>query len=104
MFSGSSFRNWVRSVPSIPSQLKPGNFAQISKVYRRIRNSIFKFILSNIADFDYEKHATMDFDEADALIINQLQENLRKIIYCYEKSDFATIVKIINMHAIDLSS
>ena len=46
----------------------------------------------------------MEFDEADALIINQLQENLRKIIYCYEKSDFATIVKIINMHAIDLSS
>ena len=104
-YGADILRLWVASVDyQIDVKISKNILARISEVYRRIRNSIFKFILSNIADFDYEKHATMEFDEADALIINQLQENLRKIIYCYEKSDFATIVKIINMHAIDLSS
>jgi isoleucyl-tRNA synthetase len=31
-------------------------FVQVSEMYRRIRNTLFKFILSNISDFDPNKN------------------------------------------------
>ncbi len=77
---------------------------QTAEIYRRIRNTIFKFILSNISDFNYEEHKNFNFTDADNLVLNQLKENLEIIIKAYESYDFATIIKTINLHTIKLSS
>ena len=76
---------------------------QISEMYRRIRNSIFKFILSNLSDFNYEKDKSMDFDLADAYILNELKQNMSKIIDAYENYNFSVVIKTINLEAIKLS-
>ena len=60
-------------------------------MYRRIRNSIFKFILSNLSDFNYEQNKSLDFDSADAFVL------------AYENYNFATVIKTINFEAIKLS-
>ena len=78
---------------------------QVSETYRRIRNTLFKFILANISDFKL----TNDYDltqlnEADLYILNTLNKNIDKIYKCYENFDFLNVVKIINNHTIELSS
>lgn len=78
--------------------------SQISEIYRRIRNTIFKFILANISDYTYDSSKTYEFDAADEYIIYELKQNLAKIIKAYEIYDYASIIKIINLHAINLSS
>jgi isoleucyl-tRNA synthetase len=72
-------------------------------MYRRIRNSIFKFILSNLSDFNYEQNKSLDFDSADAFVLNNLKQNMVKIIDAYENYNFATVIKTINFEAIKLS-
>jgi isoleucyl-tRNA synthetase len=73
-------------------------------MYRRIRNSIFKFILSNLSDFDYEKNKSREFDLADVFVLNELKQNIIKIIDAYENYNFATVIKTVNLEAIKLSS
>lgn len=78
---------------------------QVSETYRRIRNTLFKFILANISDFKL----TNDYDltqlnEADLYILNTLNKNIDKIYKCYENFDFLNVVKIINNHTVELSS
>jgi len=72
-------------------------------MYRRIRNSIFKFILSNLSDFAYEKDKSTDFDLADVYILNELKQNMDKIIDAYENYNFSIVIKTINLEAIKLS-
>jgi isoleucyl-tRNA synthetase len=76
---------------------------QIAEIYRRIRNTLFKFCLANISDFDYEVDKQEEYSETDLLILNQLATNVRKINDAYEKYDFANVVRTINSHVIELS-
>jgi isoleucyl-tRNA synthetase len=76
---------------------------QVSETYRRIRNTLFKFILSNISD--YQLIDNPQYSEVDIRALNELQDNIRLINKeGYDKYDFSLIVKIINNHIIKLSS
>lgn len=76
---------------------------QVSETYRRIRNTLFKFILANISD--YELIDNPKYSEVDLRILNELQENIDVINKNgYEKYNFALIIKVINNHVIKLSS
>jgi isoleucyl-tRNA synthetase len=75
---------------------------QTSEIYRRIRNTLFKFILSNISDYQYIDNP--QYSEIDLRILNELKENIKKINDSYAKYDFALIIKTINNHVIKLSS
>jgi isoleucyl-tRNA synthetase len=73
-------------------------------IYRRIRNTLFKFCLANISDFNYAKDKNEDYAESDLFILNQLSENVIKINKAYETYDFMNIIKMISNHVIQLSS
>jgi isoleucyl-tRNA synthetase len=76
---------------------------QTSETYRRIRNTLFKFILSNISD--YQLIDNPQYSEIDKRILNELDDNIKQInTLGYEKYNFALIIKIINNHVIKLSS
>ncbi len=77
---------------------------QISEMYRRIRNSLFRFCLSNIDDFNFDKDAKYFFSNEDLYVLNQLKQNIEKINKAYEAFDFSVVVKTINAHIIELSS
>jgi len=76
---------------------------QVGETYRKIRNTLFKFILSNISDFEFDKKQKYTYTEADNLVLSQLDKNLGMINACYEDFDFSSIVDIINNHIIELS-
>ncbi len=77
---------------------------QTAEIYRRIRNSLFKFVLSNISDFQYSTNKSTNFDEYDKYVLHCLKQNLEKINKAYDEFDFSIVVKTINLHVIDLSS
>lgn len=91
--------NYVADVSISDNILK-----QIAEIYRRIRNSLFRFCLSNIDDFDFAKDAKYFFSPEDIYVLNQLKTNIEKINQAYEKFDFSVAVKTINAHVIELSS
>ncbi|XQP55513.1 MAG: isoleucine--tRNA ligase [Mycoplasmoidaceae bacterium] len=91
--------NYVADVAISENILK-----QISEIYRRIRNSLFRFCLSNLADYDFAKDAKYFFGPEDLYVLNQLKTNIKKINQAYETFDFSVIVKTINAHVIELSS
>ncbi len=90
--------NYVADVSISDNILK-----QISEIYRRIRNSLFRFCLSNIDDFNLEKDAKYFFAPEDLYVLNQLRTNIEKINKGYEAFDFSIAVKTINAHIIELS-
>jgi isoleucyl-tRNA synthetase len=76
---------------------------QTAEIYRRIRNSLFRFCLANTADFNYEKDVNLNFDEVDDFVLWQLEQNIIKINFYYEKYQFKNVIKTINNHVIELS-
>ncbi|MDR2461733.1 MAG: isoleucine--tRNA ligase [Mycoplasmataceae bacterium] len=98
-------RLWVASVEYRDDvRISDAILNQTSEVYRRIRNSLFKFILSNISDFDYSVNKNTNFSEIDILILHQLSINVIKIKECYELFKFCDIIETINNHIINLSA
>jgi isoleucyl-tRNA synthetase len=76
---------------------------QTSEIYRRIRNTLFKFILSNISDYAPQQNHI--YSDVDKRILSELSDNIKKINkFGYDKYDFALVVKTINNHVINLSS
>jgi isoleucyl-tRNA synthetase len=77
---------------------------QVAEIYRKIRNTLIKFILANISDFNYTTNHNFDFSEVDCFILDKLQNNINKINKHYENYDFLSIVNIVNNFTIELSS
>lgn len=77
---------------------------QVAEIYRRIRNSLFKFILANISDFEYEKNKNTKFLPEDLYVLSQLSQNITTIHKYYNSYSFLNIVELINKHIIDLSA
>ncbi|MBQ7749026.1 hypothetical protein IJR75_00150 [bacterium] len=77
---------------------------QIGEVYRKIRNSLFKFCLANISDFDYEKNSCLEFEKEDLFVLNKLTQSIKIINDAYKKFNFATIVRNVKNVVDDLSS
>jgi isoleucyl-tRNA synthetase len=77
---------------------------QTTEIYRRLRNTLFRFCLANTSDFDISKNGNYSFDEVDTFVLNQLSDNINRINLHYENYDFNNVVKIINGHIIELSS
>lgn len=77
---------------------------QNGEIYRRIRNSLFRFCLNNIADFVFEKDHNYSFQDEELFVISQIKENITKINTAYNNFDFSTVIKVINKHIIELSS
>jgi isoleucyl-tRNA synthetase len=77
---------------------------QVSEIYRRLRNSLFKFILANISDFDLVKNQTKIFSEADNFVLSQLKTNYAIIIKAYQAFKYNIVIETINNHVIELSA
>ncbi|MDR3249545.1 MAG: isoleucine--tRNA ligase [Mycoplasmataceae bacterium] len=77
---------------------------QFSETYRRIRNTLFKFILSNISDFNYKIDMNTIFTSADVFILNKLKDNVEKLNNYFENFQYIEIINLINNHIVELSS
>lgn len=77
---------------------------QISEIYRRIRNTIFKYCLSMLEGFDYQKDITNDLEIEDKYILVKLHNLLKYIDDSYSNYNFSNVVKSINEFTLELSS
>ncbi|MGL4647208.1 MAG: isoleucine--tRNA ligase [Mycoplasmoidaceae bacterium] len=103
-YGADIFRIWCAS-SDFSDDVKISNniLDQSTEIYRRIRNTIFKFILSNLSDFT-EKDLNYDFSKADLYIIHKMNKFLKKIHTYYENYDFKNVIKNINKTTLELST
>src|SRR5699024_8864888 len=99
-------RLWVLSADtSADVRVSMGSFQQIAESYRKIRNT-FRFLLSNVADFDPEKNqvAFDDLEAIDRYMQIQANEFTKDILDDYATYDFMDIYKkVIKFITTDLS-
>ena len=100
-------RLWVLSADtSADVRVSMGSFQQIAESYRKIRNT-FRFLLSNVADFDPEKNqvAFDDLEAIDRYMQIQVNEFTKDILDDYATYDFMDIYKkVIKFITTDLSA
>lgn len=94
-FGAEIIRLWVSSVDyTSDTGFGEDSLKTPKDVYFRIRNS-FKFILGNLNDFDYEKHAVdhEDMMDVDRYILARLDIMKEKLIEYYDEHQFHRVFR-----------
>lgn len=98
-------RIWVASSDFLEDvRISKDILNQSAEIYRRIRNTLFKFILGNLNDFDIKKFRNVKYSQADLYVQTLLTNSIKEITECYENFNYKNIIKIINKNISDLSS
>lgn len=104
-YGADVLRIWVASVDYLEDvRISKDIIAQNAELYRRIRNTLFRFILGNLKSFDTKKVRGIKYSEADFYVLNNLSNDIKNIKNAYEKYDFKQIIKIVSKTVSDLSS
>lgn len=104
-YGADVLRIWVASVDYLDDvRISKEIINQNAELYRRIRNTMFRFILGNLKDFDYKKIKTSEYSQADLYILFNLSNEIKTIKNSYEKYDFKQIIKVVSKSISDLSS
>ena len=102
-YGADVLRVWVASCDYLEDvRISKDIIAQNAELYRRIRNTLFRFSLGNLKDFSPVDNPK--YSEADLYVLTTLKNEIEEIKKCYEKYDFKTIIKIISKSISDLSS
>jgi isoleucyl-tRNA synthetase len=101
-------RMWVASVDFREDVVGSERLMQtIAENYRTIRNNLFRYVLSNLYDFDPEKNA-LPFDQLDSLdqyMLRQTAALSADVLRWYDEFAFHKIYqRVLNFCAVDLSA
>lgn len=104
-FGADIFRLWV-SNSEFMEDLNIGEniLTQQAEIYRKIRNSLFKYSLSILNDFDYSKNKVVVNDLASRYVLKKLHELLKTVDEAYSKYQFNIVIKSIYNFVLELSS
>ena len=104
LYGADIFRLWVASCEYSEDQRFGDNIIkQITEVYRRIRNTLFKYSLSIVSDLK-ENELVNNFALEDKYVLDKLNMILKEIDKLYSEYKFNEIVKLINNFTVELSS
>ena len=104
-YGGEILRLWVaNSNYADDISISTNILNQTTEIYRRIRNSLFRFCLANLDDFDFTRNKSTAFEEEDIYVLNILDKNIKAINEYYKQYNFMAIIKTVNNFVIDLSS
>jgi isoleucyl-tRNA synthetase len=91
-YGGDVLRLWVAS-ENFTQDIRVSFeiFQRLADAYRRLRNT-FKFLLSNLYDFEPDKHSVPyeRMDEIDRWGLHALQETIERVTKAYESYEFFT--------------
>lgn len=100
-------RLWVASVDyQEDHRISDGILAQITEVYRKIRNTL-RFFLGNLADFDpaRDRVPPKDLADLDRYALNRLHRMIDRVINAYEAYEFHVVYQTIHHFcAVEMSS
>jgi isoleucyl-tRNA synthetase len=103
---GEIIRLWVASVDFQEDvTVSEDLMKQVAENYRKVRNT-FKYLLSNLPDFDPAQHA-VKFDDLQALDkywLLRTSELADRVRNYYERFEFHRIYHLVNEFAVDLST
>jgi len=104
---GEIVRLWVASVDFREDVIGSERLMQSNaEIYRKIRNSLFKYVLGNLYDFDPQKHR-VPFDQMQAIdqfMLRQTADLNDQIQRWYEEFAFHKIYQCVNQFVADLSA
>lgn len=104
-FGADVLRIWVASTDFLDDvRISKDILNQAAETYRRIRNTLFKFMLGNLNGFEYKKFRGVQYSGADLYVLTKLHEDIKKIDDFYDKYDYKNIIKLINKNITELSS
>ncbi|MDE5553228.1 MAG: isoleucine--tRNA ligase [Malacoplasma sp.] len=104
-FGADILRIWSASVDySDDVRISKNILEQNAEMYRRIRNTLFKFILGNLKDFDYKKMRGVKYSSADLYVLTLLNNDIKTYQSFYDKFDFKQIIKLVSLRISELSS
>ncbi|MCF0217766.1 MAG: isoleucine--tRNA ligase [Malacoplasma sp.] len=104
-YGADVLRLWVASVDYLKDIIISKQILdQNAELYRRIRNTLFRFMLGNLNGFDAKKMRGIKYSDADLYVLNVLANNVKEIKKYYEKYDFKQIIKLISKNIVDLST
>lgn len=104
-FGADIFRLWVAdSNYGADTRIGQNILKQYAEMYRKIRNTLFRFSLGVISDFDYQKDFVSEFRLEDKWVLNYLHNVLIQINESYSKYEFSNVVKLVNKFTYDLST
>lgn len=103
-YGADILRLWVAS-SDYSTDLRFGNkiLTQVAETYRKIRNTLFKYSLSNLNDFDFGQNFTDKLRPEDFYVLDQLKKLLAKITMSYDSYNFIDVIKNVNQFTTDLS-
>ncbi len=104
-FGSDIFRLWVANSEYMDDlNIGENILTQQAEIYRKIRNSLFKYSLSILSDFEFavNKHDVADL--ANLYILDRLHEVLKTVDEAYNKYQFNVVIKTIYNFVLDLST
>ncbi len=104
-FGADIFRLWVAdSNYSADTRIGQNILKQYAEMYRKIRNTLFRFSLGIVSDFDPSKDMVKEFRLEDQWVLNYLHQVLVQIDQAYQTYEFSNVVKLVNKFTYDLST
>lgn len=104
-YGADIFRLWVASSDYTEDQRFGENILkQISEVYRKIRNTLFKYSLSTLNDFNVKTDKQPINSLENKYILTKLSQVISEINHSYEQYDFAQVIKTIYNFTQELST
>ncbi len=97
-YGADILRLWVASVDyQADVRVSDDIIRQTTEGYRKIRNT-FRFLLGNLADFDYDVNKVEDqhLDELDRYMLVKLQQLISRVLNAYDNYDFSTVFNLIH--------
>lgn len=97
-YGADVLRLWVASVDySEDSHISNDIIEQVAEQYRKIRNTLLRFPLSNIFDFDYKPLSSYAHALEDKVAIAQINATLRAFDEALEKYRFQQALKALTI-------
>lgn len=96
VYGADILRLWVASSEySIDLRFGDNIIKQITEVYRKLRNTLLRYTISNLHDFDYDKHYTLSTRLEDRYILNELKKVMHTVTQAYDSYNFIDVTKAI---------
>ena len=104
-YGNDIFRLWVAS-SNWMDDVRIGEeiMKQVAESYRKIRNTLFRYSLSNLYDFNPNNDLQKELELEDLYILKITQDNLNKIIDWFNEYNLLDITKTINNVTNNLSN
>ncbi|MCV3728745.1 isoleucine--tRNA ligase [Ureaplasma miroungigenitalium] len=103
-YGADVLRLWVSNIDyENDSRISDDILKQTAEIYRRIRNTLFKYSLSVLADFNPSTDYTTDLRQEEYYVLNEFKKMYLACVQAYNDFNFMEVIKNVNKFILELS-